>query len=65
VTVSNSSASGTTTVPQTQAGQQSTCQVPLSTAPQPGSYTVTATVEPVPGEKNTDNNTQTFPVTFQ
>jgi hypothetical protein len=65
VSVSNSNASGTATVPQTQAGQQTTCQVPLSSSPSPGSYTVTATVEPVPGEKTTSNNTQTFPVTFQ
>jgi CARDB len=65
ITLSNSSVSGTTTVPQTQAGQQSTCQVQLSSSPQAGSYTVTATVQPVPGEKNATNNTQTFPVTFQ
>jgi len=65
VTVSNSSASGSTTVPQTQAGQQTTCQVPLISSPKAGSSSVTATVEPVPGEKNSSNNTQTFPVTFQ
>ena len=65
VTLSGSSVSGTTTVPQTQAGQQSTCQVPLGSSPKAGSYTVTATVQPVPGEKTTTNNTQTFPVTFQ
>jgi hypothetical protein len=65
VTLSGSTASGSTTVPQTQAGQQTTCQVPLSSSPQAGSYTLTATIEPVPGEKNSSNNTQTFPVTFQ
>jgi hypothetical protein len=65
VSLSGSSVSGTTTVPQTQAGQQTTCQVPLSSSPQPGSDTVTATIEPVPGEKNVANNTMTFPVTFQ
>jgi CARDB len=65
VTLSNSSVSGTTTVPQTQAGQQTNCQVPLSSSPKPGSYTLTATIQPVPGEKNSSNNTQTFPVTFQ
>jgi hypothetical protein len=65
VTLSGSGASGTTTVPQTQAGQQTTCQVPLSSSPRPGSYTVTATIQPVPGEKTVSNNTQTFPVTFQ
>jgi hypothetical protein len=65
VSLSNSGVSGTTTVPQTQAGQQTTCQVPLSSAPAAGSTTVTATIEPVPGEKNIANNTLTFPVTFQ
>ena len=65
VTLSGSSVSGTTTVPQTTAGQQSTCQVPLSSSPKAGAYTLTATVEPVPGETNSSNNTQTFPVTFQ
>jgi hypothetical protein len=65
VTLSNSSVSGTATVAQTQAGQQTTCQVPLSSAPTAGSDTVTATVQAVPGEKNATNNTQTFPVTFQ
>jgi hypothetical protein len=65
VTLSNSGPSGSTTIPQTQAGQQGTCQVPLSSAPKAGSYTLTATIEPVAGEKTTSNNTQTFPVTFQ
>jgi hypothetical protein len=65
VSLSSGGPSGQTTVPQTQAGQQGTCQVPLSTAPKAGSYTLTATIEPVPGEHNTSNNTQTFPVTFQ
>jgi hypothetical protein len=65
VTLSGSSDSGQTTVPQTTAGQQATCQVPLGSAPSPGSHTLTATIEPVPGEKDTSNNTQTFPVTFQ
>ena len=65
VSLSNSSVSGTTTVPQTQAGQQTTCQVQLSSAPPAGSTTVNATIQPVPGEKNTSNNTLTFPVTFQ
>lgn len=65
VTLSGSSISGQATVAQTTAGQQATCQVPLSSAPTPGSYTVTATIEPVPGEKDTANNTQTFPVTLQ
>ena len=37
----------------------------LTSAPPAGNYTVTAPIAPVPGEKNTANNTQTFPVTFQ
>jgi hypothetical protein len=54
-----------TTIPTTQAGQQTTCQVTLPSSPTAGSYTVTATIEPVPGEKTVTNNTMTFPVTFQ
>ena len=65
VTVSGTKISGQTVIPQTTAGQQTTCQVPLSSPPPPGNYTVTATVQPVPGEKNTSNNTMSFPVTFQ
>ncbi len=65
VSVSGTSASGQTTVPQTTAGQSTTCDVPLSSAPAPGTYTVTATVQPVLGEKNAANNTLSFPVTFQ
>lgn len=65
VTVSGSSLSGSTVVPQTTAGQQYNCQVTLSSAPPKGSATVMATIEPVPGEKNSANNTLSFPVTFQ
>lgn len=65
VTVSGTSVSGQTVVPQTSAGQSTTGNVTLSSSPTAGTYTVTATVEPVPGEKNTSNNSQTFPVTFQ
>jgi len=65
VTISGASVSGQTTIPQTTAGQSTSCTVQLSSAPPAGSYTVTATVEPVPGEKNTANNTLSFPVTFQ
>jgi hypothetical protein len=65
VSISGTSASGQTTVPQTSAGQSTSCQVTLSSAPPAGNYTLTATVNPVPGEKNTANNTLTFPVTFQ
>jgi hypothetical protein len=65
VTISGASVSGQTTIPQTTAGQSTTCTVQLGSAPPAGSYTVTATVQPVPGEKNTANNTLSFPVTFQ
>ena len=65
VSVSGTSLTGQTAVPQTQAGQQYNCQVSLPSSPPAGSYTVTATVQPVPGEKNIANNTLTFPVTFK
>jgi hypothetical protein len=65
VTISGSNVSGQTVVPQTTAGQSTTGQVTLSSAPPTGNFNVTATVEPVPGEKNSSNNTLTFPVTFQ
>jgi hypothetical protein len=65
VTISNSTVSGQTIVPQTTAGESTSCDVPLGSAPPKGSYTVTATIEGVPGEKNKANNTMTFPVTFQ
>lgn len=65
VTVSGSSISGQTVVPRTAPGQTTSCKVTLSSSPSPGSGTIKATVEPVPGEKNTANNTQSFPITFQ
>ena len=65
VTVSGSSVSGQTIVPQTTAGESTSCQVTLSAAPPAGSHNVTAEIVPVPGEKNTANNSLTFPVTFQ
>jgi hypothetical protein len=65
VTVSGSSDSGQTIVPQTTKGQSSTCDVKLASAPATGSATVTATIQPVLGEKNTANNTHTYQVTFQ
>lgn len=65
VSVSGTSVTGQTIVPQTTAGQSTSCNVPLKSAPPTGSYTLTATIQPVPGEKNTANNTLTFPVTFQ
>ncbi len=65
VSVSGTSISGQTTVPQTVPGHQYTAQVTLDSAPPKGSYTVTATIEKVPGETVTTHNTQTFQVTFQ
>jgi hypothetical protein len=65
VSVSGTSVSGQTIVPQTTAGQSTTGQVTLSSSPPKGTYTVTAEVVPVPGEKNTANNSLSFPVTFQ
>jgi hypothetical protein len=65
VSISGTSATGQTTIPQTTAGQSTSCQVKLSTAPPAGNYTLTASVSAVPGETNKDNNTLTFPVTFQ
>jgi hypothetical protein len=65
LTVSGTNASGQSTVPQTTAGQQATGNVQLSSAPPAGAHNVVATVQPVPGEKNTANNSMTFPVTFK
>lgn len=65
VTLSGSSISGQTVLPSTPANQTATGQVTLNGSPPPGNYTVTATVEPVPCEKNTSNNSMSFPVTFQ
>jgi hypothetical protein len=65
VTVSGTSDSGQKVVAQTTAGESTTCQVTLASAPSTGTYTVDATIEPVPGEKNTANNTLSFPITFQ
>ncbi len=65
VSLSNTSVTGQTTVPQTTPGQSASCNVQLGSAPSPGSYTLTATIGTVPGEKNASNNTLSFPVTFQ
>jgi hypothetical protein len=65
VTVNGTSSSGQTVIPQTQAGQTTTCDVPLKSPPAAGTYTVQATVEKVPGEKNTSNNSQSYTVTFR
>jgi len=65
IALSGSSVAGQTVVPKTSAGQSATCKVTLPSSPSAGSSTVKATVVPVPGEKNTANNTLSFPVTFQ
>jgi hypothetical protein len=64
VSVNGTSDAGQTTIPQTQAGQTTSCDVPLKSAPAAGTYTVQATVKPVAGEKNTANNSQGYTVTF-
>ena len=64
VVVNGTSAQGQTVVPQTTPGQSGSAQVTLSSLPPAGTYTLTATVQPVPGEKNTANNSQSYPVTF-
>ncbi len=65
VTVTGTSVSGQTVVPQTTAGEHTHCDVTLRSSPGAGTQSVVATIVPVPGEKNTSNNTLTFPVTFQ
>jgi len=65
VTISGSKVSGETTVPQTTAGESTSCQVTLGAIPPKGSQQVTADIVPVPGEHNKANNSLTFPVNFQ
>jgi hypothetical protein len=65
VTVSGTSVSGQTVVPQTTPGQQTSCNVPLSTAPAAGTDTVTAMIERVPGELSVQRNSQSFQITFK
>lgn len=65
VSVSGTSVSGQTVVPETVAGKQTTCKVTLKSSPSTGTATVVATIEPVPGEKHTSNNSLSFPVSFQ
>jgi hypothetical protein len=65
VSINGSNVGGTATVPETFAGKNASCQVKLNAAPPKGTQSVVATVEPVLGEKNTQNNTNTYTVTFQ
>ncbi len=61
----NPAVTGAATVPETFAGKSATCSVKLNAAPPKGTQTVVATIEPVLGEKNKDNNTITYTITFQ
>jgi hypothetical protein len=65
VSLSGTSITGQTVVPLTTKGQSGTADVKLSSSPPAGNYTLTAKIATVPGEKNSANNTLTFPVTFQ
>jgi hypothetical protein len=65
VSLSGSSVTGQTVVPLTSKGQSGTADVKLNSSPPAGNYTLTAKIATVPGEKNSSNNTLTFPVTFQ
>lgn len=65
VTIAGSKVSGQTNVPQTTAGESTSCQVTLNGIPPKGAQQLTTTVVPVRGEKTTSNNSFTFPVTFQ
>jgi hypothetical protein len=65
VTVQGTSISGSVTIPETTAGETTTCNVQLNKSPSPGQYQVTTEVVPVPGESNKSNNSLTYAVTFQ
>ncbi|MGZ4177904.1 MAG: hypothetical protein ACXVUX_16955 [Solirubrobacteraceae bacterium] len=65
VSINGSNVTGTATVPETVAGKNAQCQVKLNAAPPKGTQSVVATIEKVPGEKNVQNNTITYTVTFQ
>lgn len=64
VSLEGLSDTGTSTIPETTAGQTTTCSVQLPSPPPSGTYKVTAEVLPVPGEKNKANNYLTYAVTF-
>ncbi len=65
VSVTGTGDTGQTVVPESVAGQSTTCNVALGAPPPAGTYTVAAQVAPVPGEQNTSNNSLSFPVTFK
>jgi hypothetical protein len=64
VTVAGKGVTGTKIVPETFAGKTATCAVTLNTSPPQGTANVIVTIAKVPGEKNTGNNTKSYPVTF-
>jgi hypothetical protein len=64
IKIQDVSDTGTATIPTIAAGGTNTCTVNLPSKPEAGPYTVTATVAAVPGEKNVQNNSQTYTITF-
>ena len=64
VSVTGGGVTGTKVVASVAQGATASCAVTLSAAPPAGTYNVVVTIEKVPGEKNVQNNTSTFPVTF-
>jgi hypothetical protein len=51
-------------IDQTMAKTETTVAVPLGEAPPSGAVTLTVEVLPVPGEKNTSNNSASYPALF-
>lgn len=64
VKIQNASDAGTSVIPTIASGATTDCTVHLVSKPPAGPYSVTATVAKVPGEKNLQNNTATYTVTF-
>ena len=56
----------TKTIPTVEAAGEATVDIPLPKAPPTGTpLDATVSIEPVPGEETTDNNSQSFTVTFE
>lgn len=64
IKIQDVSDTGTATIPTIAKGGTNNCTVTLPSKPETGPYTVTATVDAVPGEKNLQNNSQTYTITF-
>jgi hypothetical protein len=64
VSIKNLSDTGTHTIPETTAGESTTCSVTLPKPPTTGTWQVVATIKKVPGETNVSNNTATYTVNF-